>query len=880
MQNKGLSLKIIILTMSVLMAAVPVIIFGIIELDVAARRASADAQDFIENDILATQRNIQNTFIDVQEKVKSNLLLAEITLHSSGDIYLDMDNIVEMEIKNPVSNESSQILLPVMMAGEQVLNKNYNIVDEIHNYVGGTATIFQVTPDGLLRISTNVLDENFSRVVGTYISKDSDIYNTVMNGDTFFGRTSILNTWYITAYAPMTNQEGFIIGVLYVGIEEAPYKKKVFIDLAQKVLGNSGYYEIVNSSGKYEMYQDGGINRFESINKSIVNVADADGENILKKMIDSAVNLYSGEIGTLKHNWKESEDGGSRERTSTYVYFKPWNWIVIANIYNDDLVRERVGEDLIRIVLIIVIFSVIGIFTAIFLAHSIAGPLIYTQNSVERISSGNFANLINIRTRVKELKLLGNSLDTELIPKISRIVKEILNSVAISGNINKIMQNYSKDAERISGKINYDVDNIEKDMASLDNQILEVSSAASEILATIENLVSQVSNQSSAVTETSAAMEEMTASINSIARIAAEKSDSTRVLIATVENGRNKVSISNEQIKNISTDVDNMMDIIGVINGVAAQTNLLAMNAAIEAAHAGEYGMGFSVVADEIRKLAESTALNAKVISNSLKEAVTKMDIVLNAGEESEKAFMNVAEEVTNFVNAFTEISHSTNEVSEGNKEILNAVKSLMQISLEISDGSSEIKISSQDINKSVNTIKEASRRVVNEVLRVKTGAEEITDTQKDIIEIVEWNNRNIGNIERDMKYFKLKEDINVSRMGLLNLHMTDILIHHHAWTDEAFEAMEGRHKIDINRAAEFKTCRLGKWLDGEGKELFSDNEHYNSIFKEHKGFHSEIVALVENIESGNKDAVFSNYSQIRNYYNKIVIGFRKLINE
>jgi methyl-accepting chemotaxis protein len=565
----------------------------------------------------------------------------------------------------------------------------------------------------------------------------------------------------------------------------------------------------------------------------------------------------------------------TRAKADAEVYANQGSLTIVET---KNLVTQREGEDRLRIGLVVGVSFVLGILIALLIARVISGPLNYTQQAVDGISGGNLSRLIKIKTGVKEIKSLGNSIDKGLIPKISGIIKEIFNSVEVSGNINKILQNYSRDSEGISIRINEDVVRIDSEMQSLDSQISEVASAVTQILATIEHLVTSITGQSTAVAQTSAAIEEMTASINSISRIAVEKSDSTNTLIGIVNSGRDKVAISNEQIKDISSDVDNMMSIIGVINSIAAQTNLLAMNAAIEAAHAGEYGKGFAVVADEIRKLAESTASNAKVVSNSLQGAVNKMGSVLTAGGESEKAFKNVAEEVTNFINAFTEITQSTNEVSEGNKEILNAIASLMQISHETSDGSSEIKTSAEDINNSVNTIHESSESVADEVSNVKIRVAEISSSQESIIETLNWSSDNIGNIEENVKYFQLAEDVELNKDSKLNLYITDIIFHHQSWLADASEALDGHKILDIERAGHFETCKLGLWLYGDGQKLFMNNAVFDKIITDHKEFHISIVNLANNIENGDIIEAFNNYRKLRKLFKQIVAGFKQLL--
>lgn len=146
MKSKGISLKSIIVILSVLMVAVPVVIFGFIELKVMAKRASEDAENIVASDVMLVQKSIKTVFDGIQTEIKSDITLAEYILESAGKPYLDNTKSVKINAVNQVTKESNEIEIPVMIAGGDQVAFNYRLVDDIQAHVGGRRQYFRLSP--------------------------------------------------------------------------------------------------------------------------------------------------------------------------------------------------------------------------------------------------------------------------------------------------------------------------------------------------------------------------------------------------------------------------------------------------------------------------------------------------------------------------------------------------------------------------------------------------------------------------------------------------------------------------------------------------------------------------------------------------------------
>lgn len=249
----------------------------------------------------------------------------------------------------------------------------------------------------------------------------------------------------------------------------------------------------------------------------------------------------------------------------------------------------------------------------------------------------------------------------------------------------------------------------------------------------MESLSRQIQSQSSAVEESSAAIQQMVSNIGSISNNLEKASVEFETLKTASQNGKDSISNVVELVNNVSNQSEVLLSTNNVINSIAAQTNLLAMNAAIEAAHAGTAGMGFSVVADEIRKLAEESSSQSKIIATELKKIVADIGNVVNATTNAGAAFDTVVNKVEDAGVLISQIALAMQEQNEGSRQVLEALDNIQNITLEIKNGSIEMNEGTTIILNEMNNLEDISRRVhkslgemISELSEISTSVEAI----------------------------------------------------------------------------------------------------------------------------------------------------------
>jgi methyl-accepting chemotaxis protein len=362
----------------------------------------------------------------------------------------------------------------------------------------------------------------------------------------------------------------------------------------------------------------------------------------------------------------------------------------------------------------------------------------------------------SLRRRGDELGELGSAYVT-MAGNTRDLVASIKNQSGALSDIGlELSSNMDETAASIN-EINANIQSIKRQIINQSASVTETTSTMERITQNIQKLNGHIDLQAASVTQSSAAVEEVLANIASVTDTLAKNAENVDELAAASEEGRSDLAAVSDSIREVAKESEGLLEISEVIQTIASQTNLLSMNAAIEAAHAGDSGRGFSVVADEIRKLAESSGEQAKTVSISLKKIKDAMKRITHATDTVLEQFEAIDARIKMVSEREGGMRDAMKEQSVGSEEVLGAIGRLNDITVQVKSGFDQMMTGSREVIRESVNLGRITEEVSGSMNEMASGAEQIAVAVNRVNDISRNNKDSVAALMAEVSKFKVR---------------------------------------------------------------------------------------------------------------------------
>jgi len=499
-------------------------------------------------------------------------------------------------------------------------------------------------------------------------------------------------------------------------------------------------------------------------NKGII-VAHPDPSRLGKQMEETEADMVGKELGNLvdaiKNGTKFQTVIKSEDNKSSMIFdispfvignsVTPW---AAAILVPEKTIMAPVYRMTTILVVLGLIILVVITFIIMLVAKNITAPLKSMEQVFATVGEGDFTPVLSVRSK-DEIGNISRSFN-DTMEKIRSLISTIKEQSAALFDIGTNLASNMDETSAAVTQINANIQSIKNQVMNQSASVTQTNATMEQISSHIDKLSDHIGDQSGSVSQSSSAIEQMLANIQSVTHTLIRNTENVENLMEATDVGHSSLKEAVVDIETIARESEGLLEINSVMENIASQTNLLSMNAAIEAAHAGEAGKGFAVVADEIRKLAEGSEEQSKIISTVLKKIKGSIDKINHSTQNVLNKFEAIDKEIKVVVEQEGNIRNAMEEQGAGSKQILDAVSHLNDITFQVKNEAEEMSDGSKEVINESKNLENVTANITNGMNEMASGANQINSAVIQVREITAKNKESINTLVQAVSRFKV----------------------------------------------------------------------------------------------------------------------------
>ncbi len=528
---------------------------------------------------------------------------------------------------------------------------------------------------------------------------------------------------------PIRNLEGAVVGVLGIDVDI-----KVLMPLLKATQFPSANIGLVESNGTFvdhSLSQLRGTNMAEGIRGEYISAVRSGIAGTASKSLDLTMTFNQLEQANARMQIQPIGIAGTGD-----------HWALLYSVPIEDMYEGFEESRNFTITSSAFVILAALVIVGMVITYLLSG-LTKTAKALEEIAGGggDLTQTIEVKGN-DEIAQLSSDFNT-FTGSLRTIIAGVKESMGVMSKVSAELESQMVSASRRLEEIKRSTVVLSDGVANQTEVLGSAEGTLAKIVADIQRMDDIASHQAMTITQSSAAIEEMVSSINSVNKIVIDMAVEYKHLKSSGEVGKEKQATVRERIREVVKGSVKLQEANTVIEEISNQTNLLAMNAAIEAAHAGEVGKGFAVVADEIRNLAESSAEQSKSIGAELRAVHETIASIEAASKESEESYEDVFGGIDNLSNLIVQVQGAMGEQAIGSQEVMRSLRTITQTAHQVQEASESMKAESRNVMKSMGALNGSTQDVLNAVQQVDTSTEAIVAVSAKLAELIHENEKN-----------------------------------------------------------------------------------------------------------------------------------------